>query len=304
MNQAPIRPSKAQRMQDFRRRQAPVIVWLMAAVITASMLASRTKGHEFIGLAQAVQHRVSAPVEGTIREVLVKELDSVKSGDLLARLDAARMAGLLERGLVSQEEADLARLTYEGTRARVEHNGKLLTQMDEEKTRAQQRRQDFERSHAGAGRIQPTLAPLEEAAKVAAGLLEELRVEKESMVLRAPAAGEVSQILCREGQSVPDGEPVIVITESVPSEILAFLPEAAARRFRPGSVVRVMGRSNPGRIAESVVTRVGASIQAIPLQLWRDPRVPEYGLPVAVAAVPALHLTPGEVVFVQGGRKR
>jgi len=130
-------------------------------------------------------------------------------------------------------------------------------------------------------------------------LLEELRVEQKSHVLRSPVAGEVVQVLARKGQAVAPGDPIVVIAERIPAEIVAYLPEAAAGRLTERSLVTVIRRADPSRSVESVVTRVGSSIEMTPQQLWRDPRVPEYGLPVAIAAAPALALTPGEVVFVR-----
>jgi len=182
--------------------------------------------------------------------------------------------------------------------AQLAQNRALLARTEQEMGEAARRRIDFEQGRSGG--VEPALAPLEEAVRVQAGVLEELRVEQASLVLRAPVAGEVSRILCRDGQAVPLGEPVAMIVESVPREIVAYLPERAAGRLKERSVVAVERRGSPGRVAESVVTQVGTSVEATPAQLWRDPRVPEYGIAVAIAAVPALELVPGEVVYVRG----
>ena len=54
-------------------------------------------------------------------------------------------------------------------------------------------------------------------------------------------------------------------------------------------------------MAESVVLRVGESIQPLPQRLWRDPRFPDYGRAVVIAATPTMRLTPGELVNVKFG---
>ncbi len=377
MSEAPITPSPAQRREDFRRRQLPLLVWLVALVVVGSMLTYRATSHEFTGLAQVMQYRVSAPVAGKIEDVLVKELDDVRTGDIVARLDeeplkariqtalaaarqvaaeltvaraqlgsgagplverysnslrrfrmdeaqselnalalrvqvegdqvaleklaldAQRAEKLYAKGLISESELDTTRLSRKQIAQKVDHNRELLARTEDELRDAAQRRQEFQRSRDGDAGVEPALAPQEEAVKVQAARLEELRVEQRNLVLRAPTAGQISQVLCRRGQSVTPGEPIVVIAERIPTEILAYLPEAAVGRLRERSVVSVARRADPRHTAESVVTRVGASIEAIPQQLWRDPRVPEYGLPVVIAAVPALRLTPGEVVFVK-----
>jgi len=56
---------------------------------------------------------------------------------------------------------------------------------------------------------------------------------------------------------------------------------------------------SPDVVAESLITAVGPTIQTLPQQLWRDPGVPEYGLPFLVAAAPSLELRPGETVVVR-----
>jgi multidrug resistance efflux pump len=364
-------------MVDFRRRYVPVLVWFVVLGLVASILAGRVRRQEFIGLAQALQYRISAPIAGRIDSVLVRELDAVNPGDVVARLDGsalearkatelaqarqltARLAAersrltagagllsegysmslrrfrmdeeerslsalslrvlvegdlveqerlhleaeraeqLLSKGLVSEAERDLAVLSHRRIAERVEHNQDLLLRTEEEQRQAAGRRQQFESEHTGEAALAPALTPLIDAIRVQESRLEELRVEQSNLLLRSPVAGEVSQILCRKGQAIAPGEPVVVIAERVPGEILAYLPEVAAGRLRPNSAVAVSRRADPSRTAESRVTRVGAAIEPIPQQLWRDPRIPEYGLTVAIAMVPALTLTPGEVVFVR-----
>ena len=377
MNDAPVKPSRAQRLHEFRRSQAPVIVWLVAAATVAALLAGRVRSHEFIGLARVVQYQVASPVDGRIEVVLVRELEKVEAEDIVVRLDdellekrirtalaeAARLTAelgaerarltagggplaegysadlrrfrmdeagrelevlalratigtdevererlrleadradsLLEAGVLSETERDVAKLAHRQMETAVETNKALLASTEEEHRQASLRRQEFERGHSGRNNVEPALLPLEEAVKVQLALLEELRVEQKSHVLRSPVAGEVVQVLARKGQAVAPGDPIVVIAERIPAEIVAYLPEAAAGRLTERSLVTVIRRADPSRSVESVVTRVGSSIEMTPQQLWRDPRVPEYGLPVAIAAAPALALTPGEVVFVR-----
>jgi hypothetical protein len=45
--------------------------------------------------------------------------------------------------------------------------------------------------------------------------------------------------------------------------------------------------------------RVGPTVQELPQRLWRNPRVPDYGRAVVIAAAPSMQLTPGEIVNVK-----
>lgn len=363
--------------REFRRDRLPVVVWLLAAGVAGSMLVGRVQRHEFIGLAYGMHYTVSSLVPGKVEAVLVRELDEVKAGDMIVRLederlrarietarattrqltaeveaerarltagsgplaegyaselrrfrmdeegrrlqslelrvevendqveyeilrlDADRAEQLFARGILPETERDLARLAAKQVAVRLERNRELLARTQEEERDAGRRREEFERALPAHAKVQSVLAPLEKAIDVQQGLLEEVLAEQANLVLRAPVSGQVAQVLCQKGQAVDPAIPVVVIAEKSVAEILAYLPESAAGRVRPKSVVTLARRSDPSRVAESVVTRVGASIELKPAQLWVDPKAPEYGLPVAIAAVPALGLTPGEVVFIK-----
>ena len=114
-----------------------------------------------------------------------------------------------------------------------------------------------------------------------------------------PVLGQVSQMLCSTGQSVIPGEPIMMIAERSVREIVAYLSESDGRRITLDTPVMVTSRNQPGMTAESVVIRVGPTIQALPQRLWRDPALPDYGRAVVIAAAPAMALTPGELVDVE-----
>ena len=52
-------------------------------------------------------------------------------------------------------------------------------------------------------------------------------------------------------------------------------------------------------VAESFVVRVAPDIELLPERMWRAPAQPEYGRAIVIAAVPSLHLTPGELLDVR-----
>ena len=70
-------------------------------------------------------------------------------------------------------------------------------------------------------------------------------------------------------------------------------------QIRESTPVIVSSRSSGRTVAESVVLRVGPSIQPLPQRLWTDPRFPDYGRAVVIAATPAMNLTPGEIVNIK-----
>jgi len=225
------------------------------------------------------------------------ESDRVEAARLALELDRAET--LLAAGLVSHSEYDISRLAHEQVRRRLEDNVLLLAQTEQEYEQARARREAFERELPQLPRDEPLIAPLREAIAVETARLEEIELLRQSMVLRSPVVGRVSQILCRRGQAVEPGEPILLITEQSVREIVAYLGEEDGAQIREDSPVLVSNRNGGGTVAESVVLRVSPGVQVLPQRLWSDPRVPSYGRAVVIAAYPGMNLTPGQLVEVK-----
>ncbi|MCU0253057.1 MAG: HlyD family efflux transporter periplasmic adaptor subunit [Acidobacteria bacterium] len=235
------------------------------------------------------------------RRLAVLELEALVDGDQVAlerlALDAGRALRLAGEGVIPASEADAARLLRDETAARLERNRSRLEQAGREQARAAERRRRFEAGiGGGAG---PPLDPLLETVDIQGALVRQLEAQLAALTVRAPVSGEVAQVLVRPGQSVTPGEPIAIVVPTETTEIVSYLAEAEARSIPAGSVVRVARRADPSRAADSVVARVGSTVELMPNQLWRDPRVPEYGLPISIPAPSALALTPGEGVLIR-----
>ncbi len=214
-------------------------------------------------------------------------------------IETRRAQQLLEAGLISRTEYDVTRLSRDQIRERLEENQILLAQTDEEYRAARQRRLGYEAKLPEPAPDEPRLRPLQEAIEVEGRRLREIELLRESLVLRSPVRGQVTQVLCRRGQSVVPGEPIVMIAERDVREIVTFLAEDDARVVEPRTAVLVSSRNRGGTVAESVVLRVGPTVQALPQRLWRDPRLPDYGRAVVIAASPVMGLQPGERVNVK-----
>lgn len=219
------------------------------------------------------------------------------------RLEMQRAAALSEEGLAPRSEHENARLAHDALVARTEQTRALLAQTEAEWHAARGRREAYERRLPSPAAEPLLLAPLREAVSVEEARLREIDVQRESLVLRSPVAGQVSQVWCRGGQSLRPGDPVLTIAESEVRDIVVYVGEAHAHRFTVEAAVSVSRRGVPRDVARSTVVSVGDSVQPLPQRLWRDPRVPGYGRAVVVASVPALNLSPGEVVDVALARR-
>jgi multidrug resistance efflux pump len=214
-------------------------------------------------------------------------------------LDAGRSEPLAQAGLIATAEYDRIRLLHNEVRERNEQNRALLEQYEREYVAAQARRREFESSLPRSVEQEPMLRPLQAAIEVESRQLEEIQARRQALVLRSPVTGQVSQVLCRTGQTVVPGEPILTVTEPAVREIVTYLAEADDRRVLRQGQVLVASLGRPERVAESFVVRLGPGLELMPQRLWRDPAVPAYGRAVVIAPIPALDLQPGELLSVR-----
>lgn len=375
--QTPIPTPVAQRLEDVRRRYVPLVVWVVCAVVVAAMLFGRAGRFEYVGVARALEYQISADADARVDTLVVGLFDTVRAGDVVAKLDDRRLraeietsnarlaqlrteleaaraelvanAGreradrasdlrrfqineeqrrldllelqsviqsdeielerlrlelqraepLLDAGLISELERDNLELLHRQASERVAENRVLRAQLEQELATATARRERFERQATGTPEQDALLAPLRAAIDVESRRLDEIEVDRQATVLRSPVDGQVTAIFARTGQSVRPGDPILSVAESSVREIVAYLDESDSTPVAPQTRVMIASRSRPQAAAESVVVNVGPGVQAKPERLWRDPRVPDYGRAVVIAAAPGLGLVPGELVEVR-----
>jgi multidrug resistance efflux pump len=213
-------------------------------------------------------------------------------------LDVRRSLPLVESGLISDTEFENLQLVYNQTRTQIDENNILLAQTEEEYKSARSRRLEFERSQPGFSDGQTLLQPLIAAIEVESLILKEIELQRSKLLLRSPVAGQISQLLCRKGQSVVPGEPILTVSEPSVTEIVAYLNETVEEPAKVNTRVRVASLKDPTKIAESIIVRVSPTVQALPERLWTVTGRPTYGRAMVIAGVPDLELTPGELLSV------
>jgi multidrug resistance efflux pump len=214
-------------------------------------------------------------------------------------LDLERSEPLLSSGLIGRFEYDQTKASHDELARRIEENQVLLTQTEGELRAAEARRRSFEQSLPTRPQEEPILLPLREAISEEMERLREIEAERGALVLRSPVSGQVTSILCRRGETVVAGEPVLTVAERSVKDIVAYLSESESRNVLERTPVRISALRDPGRVAESVVVQVGASLELMPERLWTRTGTPQYGRAVVIAAIPALELAPGELLNVR-----
>jgi len=273
----------------------------LRAELEATRVTLMAEGDQGVGNRAPVLRRFKMDEEQRRLDLLSLKLQVETREIELERLEIEtdRARELWQAGVVARTVFDTARLQRDEVRQALDDGRTLLEQTEQEYRSARERREEYEAGVPRDSMLESVLQPLREAIEVESRRLEEIELQRRALLLRSPVDGQVSQVLCRRGQAVVPGQPVVVVSEESVREIVAYLAEDDGREVVPSTRVVVSTRGDGGTVAESVVLRVGPTIQEMPQRLWRNPRVPDYGRAVVVAAAPGMQLTPGEIVNVK-----
>ena len=226
------------------------------------------------------------------------ETDRIKVEFL--RLQQDLLGNLRGQRAVSELRFRSAEADYRALERNMSENQKALAQVRQDLELARQRQDSFLGNHVEARAIDKALEPLRAAVTVQERRIAELSVDRSMLVLKSPIDGVVSQLLRRAGESVRTGEPIMTVASTRPSAVIAYATAAQVLQFQPGLPVR-LDVVREGIARHSVGARVhvvGPLAEKLPVQLWHNPTIPEWGWPVKIAIPPRLGILGGEVIGV------
>ena len=214
-------------------------------------------------------------------------------------LSGRRIEPLVQEGIVDPSLREEVRLQLEEVTTRLDNTRAQLVVAEDEYRASRTRRQEFEANLPQMPDAEPFLGPLRESIEMETQRLKEIEARRADLVMRSPVEGQVSQILCRRGQGVVAGEPIVTITDRSVREIVTYLTAADERPIGEHTPVVVSSLERPGQVAESFVMRVSSTVEMLPQRLWPGPTTPLYGRAVVIAALPSMSLRPGELLSVR-----
>lgn len=168
---------------------------------------------------------------GVVLDVLVEEGDSVKKGQVLAKMESDR-----QRLSLAQAKADLAKLESDYERAQKMFNRKLIAN------------EAFDQSRFG----------LETQRAIVAMQQLELSYTK----IRAPISGVLSLRMIKEGNLVQQNQGLFRIDDFDPLEAVVAVPEREMQVIKAGQPVRMLVDAVPGVAFDGVVARVSPVVDA------------------------------------------
>lgn len=151
---------------------------------------------------------VSAEVEGRIDRIPLKEGDSVKSGDLLIRINADLIRPLFE---IAQEQVKRDQIEFERMDNLVKDNATPQRDLDDASTKLTISKANFDEVSA--------------------------RLERTSIY--SPTAGQLNDIIVEEGEYVQVGTPVAEVVDNDTVKVVVDMPERDISFFSVGQKAEV-----------------------------------------------------------------
>jgi HlyD family secretion protein len=240
-------------------------------------------------LAARVKVALSPRIQGRLAEVLVDQNDTVRAGQLLARLDdgdlrqqveIARAALLAARTTVERMRADRDRAEAVAKLSRLEHQRstellatKAVSQSDFDKALQSLRVAEADLQRAG---FAITEAESQVATAEKTLLYHQERLAETRLV--SPFDGLVVKRNRDPGDIVVPGSAILDLVATAEIWVSAWVDETAMAGLAPGQPVRVVFRAEPDRPYTGEVARLGRQT---------DPETREFLVDVRLSALPA-----------------
>lgn len=209
------------------------------------------------GTLRAVQSAtIKARVAGELQGLSLREGDSVRAGDVVARIDATETQARLRQ---AQQQADAARAQVDISQRQFDNNRALVDQGFISRTA-------LDASQASLQAAKSTHAATVAAADVARNTLTDT-------VLRSPLTGQVAQRLAQDGERVGLDTRILEVVNLSHLEIEALMAPADSVRVRIGQVAQLHIEGSSDTL-NATVARINPSAQAasraVPVYLTVD----------------------------------
>ena len=200
---------------------------------------------------------------------------------------------LYEKKMISEQELANARIYREEAAKRLAENLKVAGEAESQQKAARERLKqlpDFLPSD-----VAKELAPLTAAIDVQQSRIGGLELEIKRLTIRSPIRGMICAIHHWPNENVPAGEPIVTVASDRSRYLVSFVRQEQHIEPKEGMAVDVRKRAVVSPPMHTVVERVGPQIEPIPQHLCRDPKIPEWGLPIRITLPEKFSGRPGEL---------
>ncbi len=228
---------------------------------------------------------------GAAAEVAVNRLEAQRRSVYLDCLKP-----LFDKKIVSQLELNNARMLRDEAAKRLAENTKVLDEAEGQKKGAVARLEQLPKFLPAD--VDKQLAPIAAAILVQQAKIHEVEVNISRLTIRAPIRGMIVTIHHWPQSAVRADDPIITLAADQGRYLVSFVRQEQHVNPRVGMDVDVRKRAAISPTVRTVVEQVGPQVEPIPVHLCRDPKYPEWGLPVRITLPKDFTGRPGELFEV------
>ncbi|MDP2697069.1 HlyD family secretion protein [Thalassospira sp.] len=230
------------------------------------------------GRIEAETVHIAAKYAGRVADVLVQEGDSVKSGDILARMDTAELEASLAKAraevaraeqAVSESRAEIVQRESQLNFARqqLDRATELLKRDNISREQAEQRRSERDIAEAVLVAARARLVSSERSVEAAEAEARRVQIQIDDSVLKAPRAGRVQYRLAEPGEVLASGGKVITLLDLTDVYMTVFLPTSQAGLTFVGNEARIVLDAAPDFVIPALISFVSADAQFTPREV-------------------------------------
>ncbi len=216
----------------------------------------------------------------------------------LAQLDSliARQEQLVASRLTSGDQRDQLMLQRASLGERVTEYGSLSKAARDHEVAARERLKAWRAAREKNGPVGLPLearsAPARAAAAAQVARVKRLESVRDDMVLRAPIAGRIGEVLPSAGDSARLDVPLATVVDDRPQRVIAWVDEQAAGRVRIGDRASMRASDRSGVPLAGIVRSLSPAIQELPARFRVVPTQPSFGRAVYISIEPAADVAP------------
>lgn len=270
-----MRNEKMMRIGKWERILALCLAVLMTLLICTGCGRTADADKTTWGRADAKEIDVNSKIAGRVVALYVKEGDTVKEGQVIARIDKrsleaqkaeaeasiralraqqaqASVTTNMESGTTSsavsqaQATADKARADLALSQADHDRYAELLAQ-------GAVSRQTFDQYDTKYQTAQATYAQAQAAVNQAqAGTLQNIEVSLDETEIRAPFDGVITEKYIEEGSMISNGTPLVAVQDPTDNWVDIKVPETELSKYAVGQQVKLIGRDDKTEVTGTI----------------------------------------------------
>jgi HlyD family secretion protein len=230
------------------------------------------------GRIESVQVDIAAKYGGRIKEILAREGDLVKEGQVLVRMDTSELDAELakDKATLAQNEESAAEVRTEITKnesqlklAEVEYKRSydLLSRKAISRSEYDKYKTTLDTARASLDGSNAKLKTANQSIGAAAAVVKRTEAQLEDAILKSPVAGRVLYRLAEPAEVVALGGKVLTLINLGDIYMEIYLPSQEAARVKIGADARIVLDARPEYAAQAKVSYVSPEAQFTPKQV-------------------------------------